>query len=125
LGVRERARFLGRVEFADLVRLYQSADLFVYPSLSETFGKPPLEAMACGAPVVASNVGSIPEVVGDAALLVNPNDVLDIADKIEQVITSPMMAQELVSRGRERVRHYSWERVANETISALTRIVDR
>ena len=125
LGVHEHVRFLGRVAFPDLVRLYQATDLFVYPSLSETFGKPPLEAMACGAPVVASAVGSIPEVVGEAALLINPEDVNDLAAKIVRGLTDAGLRQALIAKGYARVKRYGWQRVATETIAALELAVTR
>ena len=119
LGIKERVVFLGRVSFADLVGLYQWADVFVYPSLSETFGKPPLEAMACGCPVVASAVGSIPEVVGDAALLCDPENDADIANKITMILTDPALAKTQVAKGYARVGHFSWSRVATETVDVL------
>jgi glycosyltransferase involved in cell wall biosynthesis len=119
LGVQDRVVFLGRVPFSDLVSLYQSAALFVYPSLSETFGKPPLEAMACGCPVAASSVGSIPEVLGNAAMFFNPESVSDIADKMLAVLQDRTLRETLVRSGLERVRRFSWDRVAKETLAIL------
>jgi glycosyltransferase involved in cell wall biosynthesis len=90
--------------------LYRLAAVFVFPSLYEGFGLPPLEAMAAGAPVVTSNVSSLPEVVGDAALLVDPMDPAAIAAAIGRVLHEPALRADLVRRGHERVRTFSWER---------------
>ncbi len=86
IGCRERVRFTGFVEEADLPALYAAADLFVYPSLYEGFGFPVLEAMACGTPVITSNLSSLPEVAGDAALLVDPHDMNALANAMQQVL---------------------------------------
>jgi glycosyltransferase involved in cell wall biosynthesis len=102
-------RFLGFVPDQTLAVLYRLASVFVFPSLYEGFGFPPLEAMASGTPVVTSNVSSLPEVVGDAALLIDPYDPAAIADGIRQVLTTPALRAQLVGRGFERARAYSWE----------------
>ncbi len=86
--------------------------MFVFPSLYEGFGLPPLEAMASGTPVVTSNVSSLPEVVGDAALLVDPTDPVAIADAMRRVLTDPILAAELSARGLARARTFSWEQAA-------------
>jgi len=106
----KEVRFLGFVPIETLAVLYRLADVFVFPSLYEGFGLPPLEAMASGAPVVTSNVSSLPEVVGDAALLVDPYDPESIADGIRQVLTDDDLRETLRARGFERVRAYSWQR---------------
>jgi glycosyltransferase involved in cell wall biosynthesis len=85
------------------------ASVFVFPSLYEGFGLPPLEAMACGTPVVTSNVSSLPEVVGDAAFLIDPYDPESIADGMRQVLTNEELRQTLRARGFLQVRRYSWE----------------
>ena len=103
-------RFLGFVPDATLAVLYRLAAVFVFPSLYEGFGLPPLEAMACGTPVVTSNVSSLPEVVGDAALLIDPMDSAAIAQAMARVLNQPGLRAELVQRGFERVRQFSWER---------------
>ncbi len=103
-------RFLGFVPDQMLAILYRLARVFVFPSLYEGFGLPPLEAMASGTPVVTSNVSSLPEVVGDAALLVDPYDVEALADAIFRVLTDEALRAELVARGRARARQFSWER---------------
>ncbi len=103
-------RFFGFVPERTLAALYRLADAFAFPSLYEGFGLPPLEAMACGTPVVTSRISSLPEVVGDAALLVDPYSVEDIASGLERVLGDDALRAELVARGRARVKHFSWER---------------
>ena len=90
--------------------MYRLAAVFVFPSLYEGFGLPPLEAMACGTPVVTSNVSSLPEVTGDAALLVDPTDASAIAAAITRVVSEPALREELRARGLARARQFSWER---------------
>ncbi len=109
-------RFLGFVPFETLRCFYESAAAFVFPSRYEGFGLPPLEAMACGAPVVASNVSSLPEVVGDAAVLVNPENVFDIARGIRDVLLNDHLREEMVRRGREQAARFSWERTARQVL---------
>jgi glycosyltransferase involved in cell wall biosynthesis len=113
------ARLLGRVDDADLAALYAGCAAFAYPSLYEGFGLPVLEAMAAGAPVVTSNLSSLPEVAGDAALLVDPRDVDAIADALARVLGDPELARDLRARGRERAAAFSWERTARETRELL------
>ena len=103
-------RFLGYVPDNTLAVLYRLASVFVFPSLYEGFGLPPLEAMASGTPVVTSNVSSLPEVVGDAAILVDPHSAQAIADGILQVLRSTHLREELRKRGLKRVQEYSWAR---------------
>ena len=109
-------RFLGFVPFETLRCFYESAAAFVFPSRYEGFGLPPLEAMACGAPVVASNVSSLPEVVGDAAVLVNPENVFDIARGIRDVLLNEHLREEMVRRGHEQAARFSWERTARQVL---------
>lgn len=103
-------RFLGFVPDAVLASLYRLASVFVFPSLYEGFGLPPLEAMAAGAPVITSNVSSLPEVVGDAAVLIDPMDAGALADAMANVLTDASLRAQLVERGRARVQAFSWER---------------
>jgi glycosyltransferase involved in cell wall biosynthesis len=103
-------RFFGFVPDSTLAILYRLADVFVFPSLYEGFGLPPLEAMASGTPVITSNVSSLPEVVGDAAMLVDPLKPQVIADALARVLTDPGLRADLSARGLERSRHFSWER---------------
>jgi glycosyltransferase involved in cell wall biosynthesis len=109
-GVRQDVRFFGFVPDRTLAALYRMAAVFAFPSLYEGFGLPPLEAMACGTPVVTSNISSLPEVVGDAAVLVDPHSVDDIAAGIEKVLGDEAFRAMLVERGLARVKHFSWER---------------
>jgi glycosyltransferase involved in cell wall biosynthesis len=103
-------RFLGFLPDETLAAVYRLAAVFAFPSLYEGFGLPPLEAMACGTPVVTSNVSSLPEVMGDAALFVDPYDADAIADGIRRVITDPALRADLSARGLARAREFSWER---------------
>ena len=108
-SAQDRLRFTGYLADEDLRALYSSCRVFVYPSLYEGFGLPPLEAMASGAPVVTSNVSSLPEVAGDAALLVDPYDPRAIADGIRRVLTDPALRAGLRARGLLRASEFSWE----------------
>ena len=114
-GLRERVVFTGFVEEDQLVLLYNRAALFIYPSLYEGFGLPPLEAMACGCPVVASNVTAIPEVLGDAALLVDPTSVSAMAEATRDVLKRDELARDLRARGLRQVERYSWAHAAQQT----------
>lgn len=103
----------------ELVALFYSrADVFVYPSYYEGFGMPVLEAMTLGAPVVTSNTSSLPEVAGDAALLIDPNDPMSLAEAILRVISDSQLRNQLIHKGKERAKLYSWERTAKETLKA-------
>ena len=105
----KQVRFLGYMPQDTLAVMYRLARVFVFPSLYEGFGLPPLEAMASGTPVVTSNVSSLPEVVGDAALLVDPHEPAAIAEGIERVLTDDALARTLRARGLQRAGHFSWE----------------
>ncbi len=106
----KHVRFLGFVPTETLAILYRLASVFVFPSLYEGFGLPPLEAMACGTPVVTSNISSLPEIAGDAAILIDPHDSTSIANGIAQAITDTALREKLRARGLERAQMYSWER---------------
>ncbi len=110
-------RFLGFVPFDTLRYLYEAATAFVFVSRYEGFGLPPLEAMACGTPVVASNVSSLPEVLGDAAVQVNPANVFEIARGITEVLLDDGLRSALVRCGREQASRFSWERTAREVLA--------
>jgi len=116
-GLEDRTVWAGRQSVADLRLLYSHADLFVFPSLYEGFGMPVLEAMACGAPVITSNVTSLPEVVGDAAVLVNPEDPEELAEAILRVLENQTLREGLRAKGFERVRQFTWERAARRTLA--------
>jgi glycosyltransferase involved in cell wall biosynthesis len=120
--VEQAVRFLGFVPFDTLRIFYEAAEAFVFPSLYEGFGLPPLEAMASGTPVVASNVSSLPEVVGDAAMTVNPESVFDIARGIREVLLDPDLRQTLRRKGYERIRRFSWQRTAEEVLATYREV---
>ncbi|MFQ5812563.1 MAG: glycosyltransferase family 4 protein [Anaerolineae bacterium] len=114
--------FLGRVPVEDLLHLYNAAQLLVQPSFYEGFGLPPLEAMACGTPVVVSNVSSLPEVVGDAGLLVDPEDVSELTVAIWRVLTDQALRAELIAKGLKRAQCFSWEKTALQTLELYRRV---
>jgi glycosyltransferase involved in cell wall biosynthesis len=123
LGLEGHVDFTGYVADEHLPALYAGADLFAFPSLYEGFGLPVLEAMACGAPVVTSNTSSLPEVAGDAALLVDPTDVRQIAQAMWLVLSQPALAAELRARGLARAAQFTWKRTARETIAVYERVL--
>jgi alpha-1,3-rhamnosyl/mannosyltransferase len=110
-------RLTGYVDASVLPYLYGGARLLAYPSIYEGFGLPPLEAMACGVPVIASNLSSLPEVVGDAGLLVDPADERAIAEAMRTLLEDPERASALARAGLERARGFSWRRCAEETLA--------
>jgi glycosyltransferase involved in cell wall biosynthesis len=116
---RDRVRILGFVDEADLPALYRNAALFAFLSLYEGFGLPVLEAMACGTPVVCSNVSSLPEVAGDAALLVDPLDTGNIAESMARVLQDVGMQQDMVARGRSQAARFTWETAARQLLETL------
>jgi len=122
LGLQGDVLFPGFVADEDLPALYNLAEAFVLPSLYEGFGLPPLEAMACGTPVVTSNVSSLPEVVGDAGLMVEPADVESLAVAIERVLEDGGLRREMVQRGLARAKEFTWERAARRLLGVYTRM---
>jgi glycosyltransferase involved in cell wall biosynthesis len=114
---------LGFVPAADLPALYTGARAFVYPSLKETFGKPLVEAMRCGVPIVASDTSSIPEVLGGAGLLVAPLDVDGMTAAICEAVWNEQVRANLIERGRARARCFSWEASAKETLRVIEEAV--
>ncbi len=115
-------RFLGFVPLDTLRVIFESAAAFVFPSLYEGFGLPPLEAMACGTPVVTSNVSALPEVVGDAAFLVNPENVFDIARGIEEVLLDEDLRCRLIAKGKAQAARFSWERTARQVLEVYREV---
>lgn len=120
--VSNRVKFLDFVENEDLPSLYSNALCFVLPSLYEGFGLPVLEAMKYGCPVVISNVSSLPEAGGDAAVYFDPENIKDIQEKIEKVISSKSLREEMVKKGYNQVKKFSWEKTAKETLKVLEEI---
>lgn len=119
LGIADRVRFLGRVPDTDLVALYGGARAFAFPSLYEGFGLPALEAMACGCPVVASNVASLPEVCGGAAEYVDPESTESIAGGIRRVVSDLSLRNSLVEQGLRRAANFSYGKAANRVLQIL------
>ncbi len=117
-GLESAVIFPGYVPEEELPFLYQSAEVFVYPSLYEGFGMPVLEAMAAGAPVVTSNTSSLPEVAGDAAILVSPDSVSEIAEAIRGVMGNNQLRRKLTDRGKKRAGGFTWDRCARRTLEA-------
>ncbi|MEX2013226.1 MAG: glycosyltransferase family 1 protein, partial [Candidatus Levyibacteriota bacterium] len=124
-GVSDRVKFLENVSDQDLPSFYSEAKCFVLPSLYEGFGLPVLEAMQNGCPVIASKVSSLPEAGGDAALYINPQDSSDIAQKIDKVLKDDKLAADMVRKGFEQVKKFSWEKSATKTLQVLESLVER
>ncbi|XRP97070.1 glycosyltransferase family 4 protein [Methanocaldococcus sp. 16A] len=122
LNLQKEVIFTGYVPDEDLPGLYNAADLFVYPSLYEGFGLPPLEAMACGTPVITSNTSSLPEVVGDAGIMVNPYDVDELAKAMYEVLTNDGLREELSKKGLERAKLFSWKKCAEEHLKVYEEV---
>ena len=118
-GLSERVLLPGYVPDAHLPALLSGAMAFVFPSLYEGFGFPVLEAMACGTPVICSNVSSLPEVAGDAALLIDPLDTESLAQALYQVVTQPELCGRLVEQGFNQAKKFSWQRCAQDTLRVL------
>jgi 2-polyprenyl-3-methyl-5-hydroxy-6-metoxy-1,4-benzoquinol methylase len=116
-GYEEDIILTGYIDDSDLPVIFSSAELFVYPSLFEGFGLPPLEAMICKCPVIASNVTSIPEVVGDAGILVDPNSIDEISQAIYRVMSNPELRVEMKKKGFEKAQMFSWKTAARKTLS--------
>jgi len=125
LGLSESVHFLGSIADNECLRaLYNLATMLVHPAYYEGFGLPPLEAMACGAAVVCSNAGSLPEVVGDAALLVPPEDVEMWAVSMHRMLTDEEMRKQMQAKGLTRAAMFSWEKAAQETLETYRQAVD-
>lgn len=123
-GIEDRVKFLDFVPDEDLASFYKNAKVYCLPSLYEGFGLPVLEAMNYGCPVVTSNTSSLPEVGGDAAIYINPEDTDDIANKLDKVLIDDKLRLEMIRKGKEQVKKFSWEKTAKETLSALERLVE-
>ena len=113
--------FLGHADTNDLVYLYNAAEALVFPSFYEGFGLPPLEAMACGTVVVASDIPVFREILQDAALLVDANSPVKISEGIYDVLTNQALAQDLKTKGLERVKFFSWRKPAEQTLGVINK----
>ncbi len=125
LGLGERVRFIGYVEDMDLPHLYRAATVFAFPSTYEGFGLPLLEAMASGVPVVTSNVSSLPEVVGDAGLQVDPLDVDALARALEQALNDEVWRRHCIARGLARAAQFTWQRAAEQLLAVYERVLQQ
>ena len=119
LKITERVEFTGFIEDGDLPGLYTGALGLVFPSLYEGFGLPVVEAMASGIPVLTSNVASLPEIAGDAAILVDPTSTEKIKQGIEQLVNNQALRHQLIALGLERAKLYSWDKVAEKVNAVL------
>ena len=125
LDLRQACHFLGKVSREELLYLYNAARCLAHPAFYEGFGLTPLEAMACGTPTVVSNVSSLPEVVGDAALLVDPEDEEELIVALWRLVTDDDLWAELRDKGFKRARAFSWDKTARRTLEAYRRVVER
>lgn len=116
--------FPGFVEDSELAVFYNNAALFVFPSLYEGFGLPPLEAMSAGVPVISSDLSSLPEAVGDAAILINPYNTEEMAEAMEKILTDNTLRQELIQKGKQRVSQFSWEKMAQQTLAVYRKVLE-
>lgn len=121
----DHVRFLGYVDDAERAALYRGASLFLFPSLFEGFGLPVLEAQSYGVPVMCANNSSLPEIAGDAAILVDPTDVDAIADAMVQLSKDEELRQRLIAAGHENVKRFSWEKAARETFAVFEKVLGR
>jgi len=128
MGIDKQVIHTGMVSKSELINFYNLADVFVFPSLYEGFGIPPLEAMACGTPVIAANNSSIPEIVGEAAILFNGNNAKELSEKINQVLNDKHIRNVLVDKGRVRSEHFSWkqsQRILGEILDQITKTMSQ
>jgi glycosyltransferase involved in cell wall biosynthesis len=125
LNLQRQVRFIGFVDEADLPALYRAAAVFAFPSLYEGFGIPPLEAMASGVPVVASNASSLPEVVGDVGLTVDPLDVHALASALSCALTDAGWRDRAIERGLQRAGQFTWRHAAEQLLDVYERVMDK
>lgn len=124
LKLTKKVRFLGRVTDLELVTLYSMADVFAFPSFAEGFGVPPLEAMACGVPVITSNTSSLPEVVGNAGLLVDPHNTEELSTAIMRILGDKQLQEDLRQKGYERVKHFTWQEAARKMLTVYQKLFE-
>ncbi len=125
LDMKGRVQAAGYVDFDDLPFLYSGAEIFLFPSLYEGFGLPVLEAMACGTPVVTSRTTSLPEVAGNAALLVDPEDTDEIAEAMQRFLARASVRDDYVHRGLARARMFPWEQTARKTLAVYEKTLQQ
>jgi glycosyltransferase involved in cell wall biosynthesis len=124
LALGDRAHFVGRVSSDDLLHLYNAAEMLAHPAFYEGFGLPPLEAMACGLPVIVSNVASLPEVVGDAGLLIDPHDVDELTVGMWRILNDDELRGEMRDKGLRQAARFSWTRAARETLEIYRQVFE-
>ncbi|MEM4589439.1 MAG: glycosyltransferase family 1 protein [Thermoplasmata archaeon] len=122
LNLENEVYIIDRVSEEDLVRFYKISDIFVFPSIMEGFGLPLIEAMACGTPIIASNTSAIPEVVEDAAILVNPKDINAFSESLYNLLTDEDLKEELIKKGMKRLSKFKWENSANKTLKVYKKV---
>ena len=122
LGIEQQVIFTGFVPEDDLIALYNAAEIFIFPSLYEGFGLPPLEAMACGTPVISSNASSLPEVVGKAGIYIDPHSPEELTHAITTLLVDDALRQQLQGKGLERASLFSWENTARQTLDVYEKI---
>jgi glycosyltransferase involved in cell wall biosynthesis len=125
LGLRDDVVFTDFLQEEELARYYSNAGCFVLVSLYEGFGFPPLEAMACGCPVITSNTSSLPEVVGDAGILIDPYDTNSLVKAMRDVLTNSKLRDDMVRKGLAQAKKFTWERAAEQTMEVYNRVADR
>ncbi|WPC42048.1 glycosyltransferase family 1 protein [Clostridium sp. JS66] len=123
LNIRSHVKFTGFVEEELLPTFYNASSVFVYPSTYEGFGLPPLEAMSCGTPVITSNISSIPEVVGDAGILIDPFNIKSLEDSLEHLLNSKSLVEKLINKGLNQSSKFSWEKTSEETLKVYKNIL--
>lgn len=123
LKLEDDVMLLGRVGDQEVHHLYNAASMLVYPSFYEGFGLPPLEAMNCGTPVIASKIKVMPEVVGDAALLIDPHDVEQLGVTMHRLLTDQNLREDLIAKGFKRAEKFSWDQAARETLAVYRKVI--
>jgi glycosyltransferase involved in cell wall biosynthesis len=124
LGLESRGRWLGTLPTEELACAYARVDLVLYPSSAEGFGFPPLEAMALGTPVVASNASCLPEVCGEAILLVDPSEGRALGEALRAALANPELRDRLVESGRRRAAPFTWQRCAEQTLAVYRDVLE-
>jgi glycosyltransferase involved in cell wall biosynthesis len=125
LNLEKDVIFTNYVSDEYLVKLYNGAEIFVYPSLYEGFGLPPLEAMACGCPVITSNTSSLPEVVGDAGIMIDPFDVDSLTESMHKILTDNDLKKELSRKSLERAKLFTWKKTADQTLEVYEDVLNK
>jgi glycosyltransferase involved in cell wall biosynthesis len=124
LGIEDKVLFPGFIEIDHLPHLYNASKLLAYPSFYEGFGLPPVEAMACGIPVVTSKITSIPEVLGDSALFINPHDVDELCSSMFEILSDEDLSEKLILKGLVRSSELSWNKTARDTLIAYSKVIN-